>query len=156
MSGLTCWENYMPLARAALYAQEVDVYLAPTWDNSDVWVPTLRHIAREGGAFVVGVNFCMRGTDVPAGLPGRDDLYGADDDWLARGNTAIIGPEGDILAGPLVGEEGIVTAELELARARAARQQFGAAGLHARPDLFRLTVQNDAHPAVTFEAPSAP
>src|SRR5215469_14449023 len=76
LGGLICWENYMPLARAALYAQGVDVYLAPTWDNSDVWVPTLRHIAREGRTYVIGVNFCMRGSDVPSTVPGRAELYG--------------------------------------------------------------------------------
>ena len=76
LGGLICWENYMPLARAALYAQGVDVYLAPTWDNSDVWVPTLRHIAKEGRTYVLGVTSCIRAADLPADLPGREDLYG--------------------------------------------------------------------------------
>ena len=71
LGGLICWENYMPLARAALYAQGVDVYLAPTWDNSEVWVPTLRHIAREGRTYVIGVTSCIRAADLPADLPGR-------------------------------------------------------------------------------------
>src|SRR5205814_1870934 len=102
VGGLICWENYMPLARAALYAQGVDIYLAPTWDNDDVWVASMRHIAKEGRVYVVGVNYCLRGSDVPADVPGRDELYGGDDDWLARGNTAIVGPaaggvEGDDL-----------------------------------------------------------
>ena len=66
LGGLICWENYMPLARAALYAQGVDIYLAPTWDNSDVWVPTLRHIAKEGRTYVIGVTSCLRATDLPA------------------------------------------------------------------------------------------
>jgi nitrilase len=92
LGGLICWENYMPLARAALYAQGVDIYLAPTWDNSDVWVPTLRHIAKEGRTYVIGVTSCIRATDLPAGLPGRAELYGDAEDWLSRGNTAIIGP----------------------------------------------------------------
>src|SRR5919108_906080 len=64
LGGLTCWENYMPLARAALYELGIDIYLAPTWDNSDVWVPTLRHIAKEGRVYVIGVPYCMRGSDV--------------------------------------------------------------------------------------------
>src|SRR5438552_11163479 len=87
LGGLLCWENYMPLARAALYAQGIDVWLAPTWDNADTWVATLRHIAKEGRVFVVGVNSCIRGSDVPADLPGRDALYRGNDDWLSRGNT---------------------------------------------------------------------
>lgn len=150
VGGLTCWENYMPLARAALYADGIDVYLAPTWDNSDVWVPTMRHIAREGRCFVVGINFCMRGSDVPQAIPGRDDLYHGEDDWMAKGNTVIVGPEGSILAGPLVGEEGIVTASLDATEARLARQQFDAVGHYARHDVLRLVVDREAkEPVVT-------
>ncbi len=99
LGALICWENYMPLARAALYARGVDIYLAPTWDNSDMWVPTLRHIAKEGRTYVVGVTACIRATDLPEDLPGRAELYGGADDWLSRGNTAIIGPEGEVLSG---------------------------------------------------------
>ena len=152
LGGLTCWENYMPLARAALYAQGIDVWIAPTWDNSDVWVPTLRHIAKEGRVFVIGVNHCVRGSDIPAGIPGRDALYGGDDDWLARGNSAIVGPEGDVLAGPLVEEEGIVMAEIDAARARASRRQFDPVGHYARPEVFHLTVDTRPRPPVTFRA----
>ena len=124
LGGLICWENYMPLARAALYAQGVDVYLAPTWDNSEVWVPTLRHIAKEGRTYVIGITSCLRAADLPADLPGRAALYGDADDWLSRGNSAIIGPEGEILAGPLIGEEGVLYAEIDAGRARSSRQQF--------------------------------
>jgi nitrilase len=152
LGGLTCWENYMPLVRAVLYAQGLDIYLAPTWDNSDVWVPTLRHIAREAGVFVVGVNFCMRGSDVPADLPGRDQLYGGDDDWLARGNTAIVGPDGEILSGPLVGCDGIVVADLDVGRARAVRARSRPPGVESRPDLFRLSVETSGPTSVTFAA----
>jgi nitrilase len=137
---LTCWENYMPLARAALYADGLDIYLAPTWDNSEVWVPTLQHIAKEGRVFVVGINHCLRGADVPATVPGRDELYAGEDDWLARGNTAIVGPDGHLLAGPLVGSEGIVYAEVDTGRARAMRHQFDPVGHYSRPDVLRLTV----------------
>ena len=97
------------LARAAVYAQGCDVYVAPTWDNSDAWVPTLRHIAKEGRMHVIGVTPCQRGSDVRDTLEGFDALYGGEDDWLSRGNSTIVGPEGDILAGPLVGETGIST-----------------------------------------------
>ena len=120
LGGLICWENYMPLARAALYARGVDIYLAPTWDNSDVWVPTLRHIPKEGRTYVIGVTACIRPADLPGTLPGRADLYGGADDWLSRGNTAIIGPDGGVLAGPLTGEEGIVFAEIDTGKARRA------------------------------------
>ena len=71
IGGLLCWENYMPLARAAIYAQHCDIYLAPTWDNSDSWVSTLRHIAKEGRQFVIGVAPLLRGSDVPEELRGE-------------------------------------------------------------------------------------
>lgn len=151
LGGLTCWENYMPLARAALYAQGIDIYLAPTWDNSDVWVASMQHIAKEGRMFVVGVNFCIRGSDVPADIPHRDDLYGGDDDWLSRGNSVIVGPHGNVLAGPLVGEEGIITAELDASEARAARHQFDPVGHYARPEVLQLRVNKEAIKPVTFE-----
>ena len=149
VGGLTCWENYMPLARAALYSMGIDIYLAPTWDNSDVWVSTLRHIAKEGRVYVVGVNFCLRGSDIPADVPGRDELYGGKDDWLSRGNTAIVAPDGDILAGPLVEQEGILYAHLDANAARTARQQFDPAGHYSRPDVFHLSVNRTPKPSVT-------
>jgi nitrilase len=156
LGGLTCWENYMPLARAAMYAQGIEVYLAPSWDNSDVWVPTLRHIAKEGRVFVVGVTPCIRGSDVPADIPGRDELYGGDDDWLSRGNSVIVDPDGEILAGPLVDTQGIVMAELEVERARTARRQFDPMGHYARPDVFRLLVDTRPKPAVAFGTDDPP
>jgi nitrilase len=157
LGGLTCWENYMPLARAALYAQGIDVYLAPTWDNSDVWVPTLRHIAKEGRVYVLGVTSCLRGSDVPRDLPRAAEIYGGDDDWMARGNTTICGPDGEILAGPLEGEEGIIYAEIDADHARKVRRQFDSVGHYARSDVLRLVVDHEARSGFLFggEAPPA-
>jgi nitrilase len=141
VGALICWENYMPLARVAMYQRGVDVLLAPTWDNSDEWVPTLRHIAKEGQIFVVGVTACLRGSNVPRDLPGADEIYGGDDDWMSRGNSTIVAPGGEILAGPLVGEPGTVSADLDLRRITAGRRMFDPIGHYARPDVLELIVR---------------
>jgi nitrilase len=136
---LICWENLMPLARTALYEDGIEVHLAPTWDNSPGWVPTLQHIAREGRVFVIGTNSFLRGSDVEAGtFPGRDDLYGGDDDWMSKGNAVVVDPNGEILAGPLVGDAGMLVVDIDLDAVTAARQQFDPVGHYARPDLLRL------------------
>ena len=141
VGGLLCWENLMPLARAAMYEQGVDIYLAPTWDNSDSWICTLRHIAREGRMFVVGTNTCLHSGDIPRTLPGADDLYPPnDDDWPSRGNTVIVGPDGAILAGPLTEEAGMLVMTIDLGRLAAERRQFDVVGHYARPDIFELNV----------------
>jgi len=149
--GLICWENYMPLARAALYAQGIDLLLAPTWDNSDVWVPTMRHIAKEGRIYVVGVTACICSGDLPADIPAHDELYGNPGDWLSRGNSVIVGPDGDVLAGPLVGEKGILYADIEAGRARASRHQFDPVGHYGRSDVLMLRVDTAQRTSVSFE-----
>ncbi len=156
LGGLTCWENYMPLARAALYAKGIEVYLAPTWDNSDVWVASMQHIAKEGRMFVVGVNFCMRGSDVPADVPARDEIYGGEEDWLSKGNSVIVAPTGQILAGPLIGEEGIIYADIDVADAQRERHQFDPVGHYARAEVLQLRVRTDAARAVVFEESEEP
>lgn len=138
VGSLICWENYMPLARMAMYERGIDVLLAPTWDNSDEWVPTLRHIAKEGQIFVVGVTAFLRGSDVPRDLPGAGELYGGDDDFMSRGNTTIVAPGGELIAGPLIGEAGVVTATLDLSRIAAGRRMFDPTGHYSRPDVLSL------------------
>lgn len=99
VGALICWENYMPLARVVMYERGVDALLAPTWDNSDEWIPTLRHIAKEGQLFVVDVTADLRGCDVPRDLPDADELYGGEEDLMSRGNGAIAAPGGEVIAG---------------------------------------------------------
>lgn len=151
VGGLICWENLMPLARAAMYQQGIDIYLAPTWDNSDAWVSTLRHIAREGRVYVIGTNTCLRGADIPRSLPGADKLYGGDDDWLSRGNTAIVGPDGTVLAGPLTEQTGMLLLTLDLDALTLARREFDPIGHYARSDVFELSVHRPAgNPVAVF------
>ncbi|MET0911599.1 MAG: carbon-nitrogen hydrolase family protein [Ilumatobacteraceae bacterium] len=143
VGSLICWENYMPLARMAMYERGVDVLLAPTWDNSDEWVPTLRHIAKEGQVFVIGVTAFLRGSDVPRDLSDADELYRGEDDFMSRGNTTIVAPGGTLIAGPLIGEAGVVSAELDLSRIAAGRRMFDPTGHYARPDV--LSLRQPAH-----------
>jgi nitrilase len=146
VGGLICWENYMPLARATIYAQDVQLYLAPTWDTSDVWVPTLQHIAKEGRTYVIGSCQAIHSSDLPAGVPGKDELYG--DEWLARGLSTIVAPGGHILAGPLEEKEGLVTATIDVSRCTDGRGMFDPTGHYARPDVFRLEVDRSPRRAV--------
>jgi nitrilase len=150
VGGLICWENYMPLARAAMYAQGVEIYLAPTWDNSPEWVATLQHIAKEGRVYVVGVAPLLRAADVPAEL--RGDSYGDDpDDWMSRGHTTIVAPGGEILAGPVTEREEIVYAEVDTDQVLRHRQLFDPVGHYSRPDVFTLHVDTRAQTSVTFD-----
>jgi nitrilase len=147
VGGLICWENYMPLARAAMYARGVDIYLAPTWDNSDTWIATLRHIAKEGRVYVIGVAPLLHGGDVPAEL--RGELYQADGDWMSRGQSAIVAPGGELLAGPVTERAEILYARTDLAEVQASRREFDPVGHYARPDVFSLIV--DTRPRLPVE-----
>jgi len=143
VGGLLCWENYMPLARAALYAQGVDIWCAPTWDRGDAWLATLRHIAREGRVVVIGVAIANHTGDIPQGTPGREILWG-EDGWICEGGSAIIDPNGEVLAGPVVEREEILVAEVDTASIAASRRAFDVCGHYARPDVLRLIVDTEA------------
>ena len=139
LGGLICWENYMPLARFALYESGIEIYVASTADDGDAWQSTLIHIAREARAFVVSPSHFQRASAYPADFPLRDALEGLD--VLGRGGSAILGPDGAYLAGPLYDEEGTLYAELEPARLFEERQRFDPAGHYHRPDVLRLKVK---------------
>ena len=142
VGGLVCWENYMPLARFSLYESGVEIYLAPTADDGDAWQATLVHIARESRAFVVAPAHFQRASAYPDDFPLRDLLAGRD--VLGRGGSAILGPDGGYLAGPLFDEEGILYAELDPVRLHEERQRFDPAGHYHRPDVLALTVSAPA------------
>ena len=146
---LICWESYMPLARYALYAQNIEVYVAPTWDCGEAWLATMRHIAREGGCWVIGLATALQGSDVPASFPSRDTLF-KPEDWLCDGDAVIVEPSGKVLAGPLHREKGILYGEIDPARAARARRSLDVTGHYARPDIFHLNVKRDPMPPVTF------
>jgi nitrilase len=142
IGGLICWENYMPLARFSLYDSGVEIYVASTADDGDAWQATLVHIARESRAFVVAPAHFQRASSYPDEFPLRDELEGRD--ILGRGGSAILGPDGAYLAGPLYDEEGILYAELDPARLAEERQRFDPAGHYNRPDVFSLSVGGSA------------
>ncbi len=136
LGGLICWENQMPLARFALYESGVEIYLAPTADDSDAWHDSLRHIARESRAFVVSPCVFQRASSYPDDVPIADGP-----ELLGRGGSAILAPDGTYLAGPLWDEEGILVAELDPERLYAERQRFDPAGHYHRPDVLSLRVR---------------
>ena len=140
VGALICWENYMPLARYAMFAQGVDIYLAPTYDQGDLWVATMRHIAREGGCWVVGACSAFQGRDMPDGLPGKAQMYPDPDEWVNAGDSVVVAPGGKVVAGPMHQESGILHAEADLERVGMARRNLDVAGHYSRPDLFQLRV----------------
>ncbi|WP_068115540.1 carbon-nitrogen hydrolase family protein [Tropicimonas marinistellae] len=148
---LICWENYMPLARCGLYAQNIDIYAAPTWDSGDTWLATMQHIAREGGCWVVGCATSLQASDVPDGLPYRDELFGADEDWVNPGDAVVYRPFGGVAAGPMRKEKGLLWAEIDVAAAAASRRKFDVTGHYARPDVFTLNVDRKHKRPVTFD-----
>jgi nitrilase len=150
VGGLICWENYMPLARMALFGKGVDIYLAPTADPRDSWQATMRHIACEGRCFVLACNQFVTRSMYPADLPGRHELDDSPE-ILCRGGSVIVGPLGDVLAGPLFDAEGILYANLDLAEIPRARYDFDVTGHYARPDIFRLIVNERSMPAVAYD-----
>jgi nitrilase len=138
MGGLICWENYMPLARFALYESGIEIYVASTADDGEAWQSTLVHIARESRSFVVSPCHFQRASSYPADFPLRELIEGLDS--MSRGGSAVLAPDGSYLAGPLYDEEGILYADLDPARILEERQRFDAAGHYHRPDVLRLSV----------------
>jgi len=147
IGGLICWENYMPLARTAMYAKGVDIWLAPTADARERWQSTLRHIALEGRCFVLGCNQYVHRSMYPDDLEVAAEL----EEWpetLSAGGSAVYGPLGEEVAAPLWNEAGIVYADLDLGAIARSKFDFDVTGHYARPDVFRLIVDESPHPPV--------
>jgi nitrilase len=152
IGSLICWENYMPLARYALYAEGVEVYVAPTWDEGDVWIATMRHIAAEGRCWVIGAGCSLRGSDVPAQFPGREQLFTDEAEWLNPGDSVVVRPGGAVVAGPLHNEHGLLFADIEPRRVAGAHRTLDVAGHYGRNDIFRLTVDRKVNAPITYQS----
>lgn len=146
----------MPLARAAMYAKGVDIYLAPTADSRDTWQATMRHIGSEGRCFVLGCNQFVTRDMYPEEVLREEALPADAPHVLSRGGSVIISPFGEVLAGPLWNEEGVLTADLDLGLLTRARLDFDPCGHYARPDIFRLEVDERERPVTTFLRQEAP
>jgi nitrilase len=149
VGGLICWENYMPLARVALYSKGVEIYLAPTADARDTWQATMQHIACEGRCYVLGCNQYVTKAMYPPDLVGVDELSGLPE-VLCAGGSVIVSPLGDVLEGPLYDQKGILYSDLDLSEVVRAKFDLDVVGHYARPDVFQLTVNGrETHPGAT-------
>ncbi|NHJ87652.1 MAG: carbon-nitrogen hydrolase family protein [Asgard group archaeon] len=139
IGGLICWENYMPLARTAIYSKGVDIYLAPTADARPQWQATIQHIALEGRCFVLSSNQYVTKEMYPKDLVCYTELESSPE-VMCRGGSAIIDPNGNYLSGPLFDKAGILYAELDLSLIPKTRYDFDVVGHYSRPDVFQLIV----------------
>ncbi len=151
IGALPCWENFMPLARYALYSQGVEIYIAPTYDSGEGWIGSLQHIAREGCCWVVGCGNLLKGSDIPDDFPEKSTLYPDADEWVNPGDSIVIAPGGEIVAGPMNKEAGILYSELDLEKVAIAKRTFDVAGHYSRPDIFQLHVNTQAQSPCVFD-----
>lgn len=138
IGGLICWENYMPLARMAMYQKGVEIYAAPTADARDSWISSMVHIAREGRCFVIGCNQYLTKSDYPEHL--RSELASDRPGILSRGGSVIVSPTGKVLAGPLFNKEGLLSATVTEEQLIESRMDFDVAGHYSRDDIFNFSI----------------
>jgi nitrilase len=147
LGGLICWENYMPLARYALYSWGTRIYVAATWDRGEPWSSTVRHIAKEGRVYVLSAGMALRKSHIPESV-GLARFYEHVEDWINVGDSAIVDPDGNFLAGPVAKEELILYAELDPEHMIGPRWMLDVAGHYGRPDVFQLRVNREPRPMV--------
>lgn len=140
LAGLICWENFMPLARNAIYESGAQLLASPTWDKSPNWLQTMQHVAREGGLFVISVCQAIKVEEIPNNYVFKKS-YPEGREWINTGNTCIISPNGKLLAGPLEAEEGILYADIDLNQIIAAKRMFDVVGHYSRPDVFKFKIK---------------
>jgi nitrilase len=148
LGAVICWENYMPLLRMAMYARGIELYCAPTADSRETWLPTVRHIAMEGRCFVLSACQFTRRRDYPEDVDNA--LAIAPDDVVMRGGSCIVGPLGQVLAGPDHEGETILCAELDPAEIPRAKFDLDVTGHYARPDVFQLVVHEEPRPPASW------
>lgn len=139
IGAVICWENYMPLLRTAMYEQGIELYCAPTADNRDSWIASMQHIALEGRCFVLSANQFAQRSDYPADYA-ASFMEARDETIISRGGSCIVGPMGQLLAGPVYGSETILLADLDLNDLIRSKLDFDVTGHYARPDVFKLLV----------------
>lgn len=150
IGALICWENYMPLARAAMYAQGVQLYIAPTADARESWQSTIRHIAMEGRCFVLSCNQYVTKDMYPKDLACYDDLKYAPE-VMSNGGSAIVGPLGEYVTEPVWGKEEIIMADLDLKQIAYSQFDFDPVGHYARPDVFKLEVNREKQESIQWK-----
>lgn len=148
---LLCWENYMPLARYTLYSQGIEIYIAPTYDSGDGWLGTMQHIAREGRCWVICSGVAFTNSDIPSDFPERETLYPSTEEWINPGDSAVVAPVGEIVAGPMRNEKGILFAEVDANRAAIAKRDLDITGHYSRPDIFTLNVNTTPQSPIKFK-----
>jgi len=150
VGAVVCWENYLPLMRAAMYAKGIEIYCAPTADSRDSWIASMRHIAVEGRCYVLSCNQFNRRRDFPADY---DSVYGTDPEAVVtRGGSCIVDPFGNFLAGPNMDGEAILTAEIDRGQIIRGKYDLDVVGHYARPDIFQLHVDERPKRPVTAVA----
>ena len=151
IGSLICWESYMPLARYSLYAQGLEIYIAPTYDSGEAWVGTMQHIAREAKCWVLSCGVALERKDLPKDFPKLDELYPIDEEWINPGGSLIVSPSGEIISGPLSKEKGYLSADIDVELAASSKRALDVAGHYARPDIFTLQVDKSRQSSTYFK-----
>lgn len=151
IGSLICWESYMPLARYALYAQGIEIYIAPTYDSGDAWTGTMQHIAREGKCWVLSCGVALERKDFPKDFPDLDSLYPVEEEWINPGDSLVISPSGEIISGPLSKEKGHIILDIDVELASNSKRALDVAGHYSRPDVFNLEVDKSRQSPIYFK-----
>lgn len=151
IGSLICWESYMPLARYALYAQGIEIYIAPTYDSGDAWLGTMQHIAREGKCWVLCCGVALERKDLPDDFPNIEQLYPVADEWINPGDSVVVSPNGEIVSGPLSKQKGHIIVDIDVEQSSTSKRALDVAGHYSRPDVFTLEVNKARQSPIQFK-----